>query len=317
MQVVPPSAFVDSSVSVPKQKFEDLTSKWARGWNTWATKDMLNHVLLPHSFGMRLGWTNGTHSSPGALVDCPGSGLMITPGLHSPNGSYTDILNATWHGASMRVQSGHTYNNNNHNNQVEDVVLRVSVLKVAKGVEVFIGFGWLFGQDGIGDLQIHREANGSVVVYARNKGDGLDAITLYTTLPPTTIQPNGLTFSVVSASEIGISSGRRRSLAEIKSILAKREASEKARISSFGTWADTYDAMHTVISWNTVFDPRQKVFTTFSRRWGFGSGTLNYAFILFFFFFSFSSVYQLFLLNNITTWKENKRTTRNENIKRS
>lgn len=38
----------------------------------------------------------------------------------------------------------------------------------------------------------------------------------------------------------------------------------------------TFDAMQTIVNWNTIFDPREYVCTVFSRKWAFGSD-VNYA----------------------------------------
>lgn len=204
-------------------------------------------------------------------------------------GSYTEVLNITWNGkVGMRIRSGHTYDGDNQGNV--DMVMEVTILKATQGVNLAIQAGWHLGQQGLGDIQVVQEGGG-VVLKAVNKGQGLSEIRLYPTLQPGSVKDNTLIFSDAQIT-LGISSGKRRSLNEIRMILAMREAAERQRINSFGTWAETYEAMHTVLAWNTVYDPRQKVFTTFSRRWSFGPGILHYHF----FVFSFSNLTLLCIL---------------------
>ena len=269
---VPSSAFVDSSISAESQRFQRLNAKWAQGWNTWKVNDMLQHVLLPNAFSLHVGMTlnsNGTTFSPPAIVRCPGNGpVQLTPGLHSANGTFTEVLDVTWQNTSLRVRSGHAYDGN-------DMVLEVAVLRHGVvGVQVVLDVGWVLGQEGLGDIRIIQQQGGDVVIEATNKGRGLAPIHLYPTPPPSDILGNNkLIFEASTGMIVGVSSGRKRTLADIQAILYERRTEEEIKIASYNEWADTYKALSSVIAWNTIYDPRQGVFTTISRSWSFGDGT--------------------------------------------
>ena len=90
------------------KEFTVLNASLTRGWNTWNTRSVLSHVLLPKGFGINLQLIN--HQSGDTLKESLiaretfGSKEHVIPGPHTYNGSYTELV-VEWQGISVRIQS--------------------------------------------------------------------------------------------------------------------------------------------------------------------------------------------------------------------
>ena len=68
--------------------------------------------------------------------------------------------------------------------------------------------------------------------------------------------------------EVAIYTGRKRSLEEIKILLASKRAVEEKRIAAYGNLTDQFKAMQTILTWNTIYDaPNNRLITPVSRNW--------------------------------------------------
>jgi putative isomerase len=73
--------------------------------------------------------------------------------------------------------------------------------------------------------------------------------------------------------EIGVSTGRVRSIGEIKEIIEHNKKNHNKRKEEFGDLAEAYNAMQTSLAWNTFYEPsKDRVFTTVSRLWNVNFG---------------------------------------------
>src|SRR5512135_888452 len=102
-------------------EYETMQKNLAQGWNTWNTRSVLSHVLLPEGFALNLGIKEYAEAGylKEALVGRRGQeDEQIHPGPHAWDGGYTE-LNLKWRGLELRVQSAHTG---------EDLVLLVTPL---------------------------------------------------------------------------------------------------------------------------------------------------------------------------------------------
>ncbi|MDW8277768.1 MAG: hypothetical protein RMJ85_07085, partial [Anaerolineales bacterium] len=83
-----------------------------RGWNTWNSRSVTCHALLPEGFGLSLGFKDWGLGEPWRdrcltelLVGRFGEQEeRVHPGAHAYDGTYTD-LRFTWHGVTIRIQS--------------------------------------------------------------------------------------------------------------------------------------------------------------------------------------------------------------------
>ncbi len=79
----------------------------AAGWNTWNSRSVLSHVLMPEGFAVNLGlktYRDGRILTE-ALVGRKTRGAeTVRPGIRAADGSYTE-LTLHFGDASLRVQS--------------------------------------------------------------------------------------------------------------------------------------------------------------------------------------------------------------------
>ena len=82
-----------------------LRNKLAKGWNTWDVGDVLSLVYLPQGFAVTLRLKDGKDTVAGPYLDTnENPDLVITPGGHAWDGSYTDLM-IRWKGRTVRPQT--------------------------------------------------------------------------------------------------------------------------------------------------------------------------------------------------------------------
>ncbi|MDR3707998.1 MAG: hypothetical protein P4L33_06840 [Capsulimonadaceae bacterium] len=234
------------------QPYIDLKRKLASGWNTWNVRSVLSHVWL------------GPKPDDEAIVtdDEPKGGFAINLallaasngkylkealpgredlrlGAHATDGAYTD-LTLRWNGIDMRVESAR---------DGADLVLLITPAP-SKAVPsmLVVEAGILWNRAGC----VQRMTDTLVA----HNGD--DTISVYATVPPVEranlpTQAAYLAFPLTD--DIGLSTGRRRTLSEIKAAIITRRAEQHRRRTFFGKQGDVYDAVQTAVAWNTIYDP--------------------------------------------------------------
>ena len=87
-------------------EYTQLKSELIRGWNTWNTKSVLSHVLLPEAISVDFYLKDKVSGKvlKEALMGKRGKAAeIILPRAHSYNGSYTDLsISCTIHGSKSR-----------------------------------------------------------------------------------------------------------------------------------------------------------------------------------------------------------------------
>jgi hypothetical protein len=82
------------------------------------------------------------------------------------------------------------------------------------------------------------------------------------------MRSNAPGLAVVLDGAVGISTGRRRELDEIREILTRRRDEVLAERARYGDLEEPYTAMQTCLAWNTVYDPlHDRVVSPVSRVW--------------------------------------------------
>ena len=68
--------------------------------------------------------------------------------------------------------------------------------------------------------------------------------------------------------EVGIYTGNKKTLNEIKSIIKKKRDEQEARVRKYGDLSESFKAMQTILAWNTIYDaPNHLVISPVSRNW--------------------------------------------------
>jgi hypothetical protein len=262
-------------------EYKHVQRRLAEGWNTWDVNSVLTQVLLPEGLAIHIGLKNNSARSgntflPGSLIGrLTPDAEQVTPGPHSWDGDYTDTQ-ISWMGHNWRVQTAHGG---------KDLVLLATPLssRSISALPPTIVFSVNFLWDRPGMTMMHpdyietRGGSGSVPVYctctrtiegergesSKPAGDDADV----------NIPIGGPYFSMEFTRPVGVSTGKRLSLAEIESIIdLKREAYEKS-IAGFGKNGPTVDAIETTLGWDTIFEPEEgRVITPVSRVWSIDRG---------------------------------------------
>ena len=234
--------------------YRQMQKVLARGWNTWNTNSVLSHVLMPDGLAVNLGIHAGRYMNSFFPSTRPDE--VVKMGLRTEDGAYTS-LDLSWGGNDLGVQSGH---------DGDDLVLLVTVRK-ANGQSTS-GLPYLIVESG---MLWNRE--GSV----QRQGDRLVAqvkdkrILVQCTAPavndPFITVPSAF-LAVKLQGEVGICSGRPRTLDEIKQVIARRKSEVEQKAQSYGELGDVFSAIRTVLSWNIIFDPEgERVIIPVSRSW--------------------------------------------------
>lgn len=260
LYLIPVQAISQSvPINIRTPEYRELQRNLATGWNTWYNNSVISHVLLPHGFAINL------------CLEKPGTGALLREtfkasaiqqrqeqvllGLRADDGSYTSMT-VKYEGEELAVQSA---------TDGKDELILVTPANGAKNL-LIVEAGVLWNKEGtIGMAQnkLNYHTGNTDISVSATAIPTVDAYAVTTT-------PH-LTFSLDQ--EIGIYTGRQRTIAEIRSIIEKRHAEQQQRMTGYGNMAESFTAMQTILAWNTTYDaPNKRVLTPVSRNWSHGWG---------------------------------------------
>jgi len=239
------------------QEYTALKERLARGWNTWNTRSVLSHVLLPSGFALNLGvkeYADGAYLKE-ALIGREDE--KIHPGPRTYDDAYT-ALTISWHGIELVVQSAL---------EGEDLVLLVTPKTRHRRTPVLVAeSGMLWNRPGMlvrdGDTLLATLPEQAVRVYATRAS--VEEPYIWAQTPYLAFPLDG---------PVGLSTGIPRSLNAIQAIIARRQAEREAAIAGFGALGEVYTAVQTCLAWDTIYDPlHDRVISPVSRIWSCGWG---------------------------------------------
>lgn len=249
-------------------EYEAVQQRLAQGWNTWDANSVTTHVLLPYGLAIHIGMKHNTSVSGDAFLGNtligrlePGS-ESVTPGPHSWNGSYTD-LRVEWRGHKWRVQSAHVG---------DDLVLLVDPLSSSD--EGSLPPTVVFSVNALWNRTIQfTHTAGKIVATPTPKKE----ISIYCTCNDAgaTTRADGIDipvgapyFSANLTEPIGISTGKRRTIAEIRSAIERQRKAYEDSIATEGKNSAIRDAIEGTLGWDTIYEPAGKrVISPVSRVW--------------------------------------------------
>ena len=243
-----------------------------RGWNTWSTRSVFTHVLLPDGLAIDLSFchygmlavvkeaffgessqtaTAGVHL---AGVKLKPRHIRIKPGLHAYDGAYTAATLELGE-VTIQVESAH--------DGPRGLVIRVQATRSeyrAPSLGVEVGLRW--NQPGWVKLENAREMR--AVLAGGN-------LSLHCTAEPSP-DPNFVTVSPGWAfpldQTIGLSVGQARTLSEISKVIDTARHAEQASHARYGPLAEGQAASAAALAWNTIYEPSfRRVLTSSSRQW--------------------------------------------------
>jgi putative isomerase len=240
--------------------YTELKARLARGWNTWNTRSVLSHVLLPQGFALNLAikeYMGGGYLKEALIGRFGENEERITPGPRAYDDSYTE-LTLEWMTLKLRIQSA---------TDGDDLVLLVTPLaNQRKPATLAVEAGILWNRAGVvrrdGDVLIGDTPGGTIHVYATAPG-----------IVEPYIAAQGPYLALALDGPVGVSTRKSRAVAEIESIIAARKAEREAYIAQFGALAEVYAPVMTCLAWDTVYDPlKDRVISPVSRSWSIGWG---------------------------------------------
>ncbi|MEJ7684352.1 MAG: hypothetical protein WKG06_42190 [Segetibacter sp.] len=238
--------------SDPKQEYIKLKKKLATGWNTWNTRSVLSHVLLPEAFSINLELEDGTSGRQlrEALIGRRGNGVeTIRPGIHSYDGAYTE-LTLEWQSIKLKVESA---------GKGKDLVILITPLNKSAASRLLIRPALLWDKEGV----ITKTSDGFL---AKLSSEDL-ATHISRSIKDAKYKDS--VFALASLEEsIGISLGNLRQMPEIEKIIktARKELLES--YNKFPAVAEMHKAMQNVLAWDVIYEPtHDRVIAPVSRIW--------------------------------------------------
>ena len=269
-----------TSASLPAERpplsprYRALQARLAQGWNTWDVNSVTTQVLLPEGLAIHLGLKHNTTESRDAFLADPLIGRLaqdaeqVFPGPHSWDGSYTD-LRLSWKGHNWRVQSAHdgkdlvvltTPLTSKSNDALRPtIVFSVDFLWNRRGTVIRYP-GVIATRGSLGQLRVYCTCE--------ERHDKQPHSVQASAAETPNLPVHAPYFATDFDAPVAISTGRPRTVQEVRSILDQQHASyEKSSKADLKTGVIT-DAIETTLGWDTVFEPGgRRVISPVSRIW--------------------------------------------------
>jgi len=268
--VVPPDAYTATitSAQIERAAVRDRLYAPAVAWGTYNNPSMGDHVQLPSgaAFTTTLVDTATNDTLGDILVYRDAQPAITTVGPHSYNGSdATSLRLDRWGGRACTIVLATTTSADGADLYYTAAANGTDCATLALVVGPTVLFGHAGGAVRVapGVLRIDMPGFPSVVGYSTTGDDGVPfpnaSLPVYWALP-------------LAAGTVGFSTGANVSVTHMSAAIAAALASQTASYSRFGDLADVYEAMQSVLAWNTAYTPYEGVITPVSRGWDYGSG---------------------------------------------
>lgn len=244
-------------------EYKQLQQKLSVGWNTWSTNSIITHVLLPEAFAINLSLKNAGQGNSYLRETYKASKAALRSeeieiGLRSDDGSYTS-MQLKWDNVTITIESA---------TDGEDLVILVIPQNhvPSRKTNLIIEEGILWNREGT----MVKEGN-SLIGKFKDRNISIGSCN------PVVVDDYALSptpyLAVCLDNEVGIFTGKPRSLDEIKAVVSKNRTIQEARVAEYGILSEPYKAMQTILAWNTIYDPgNNRVITPVSRQWNAGFG---------------------------------------------
>lgn len=238
-------------------QYQEIKERLHTGWNTWNTRSVTCYTLLPEGFAINLAFKQRNWLEEDflkeTLIGRRGEGHeQITPGPHTYDGSYTE-LTIRWNHMNARIRTA--------TSDGDLVVLVEPLEKPELPVTLVVESAMLWNYPGLlsrsGNQLQAQLPNRTINVFTT--GEHEQDYYVATQTPYLSLNLNKTQ---------GISTGKQRTLAEIKAIIDARRADLQKEADSYGDLSEAYIAVTSGIAWNTVYEPQyDRVVSTVGRLW--------------------------------------------------
>ncbi len=241
-----------------------LKNQLANGWNTWDGADLMTYALLPECISIKLSIKDKNSKKilgRALLTNRKNKNKrdeVIELISHSNDGSYIEYK-LSWENMSFNIKYAST--------QTRDAVMLIEPID---------------GNTQNGALRIQPDKIWNKRYFNISLEDGIPFIDIPSKkIPVYATKESEFSFSDDETAYIecslsktlGISSGKKRSLEEIKSIMDKNRTVHLSKKEHFGEQSETYAALQNTLAWNVIYEPNsQSVMTPVSRIWSVSRG---------------------------------------------
>lgn len=236
---------------------DDFLCRLATGWNTWNTRSVLSHVLLPHGIAVNVGfkhYAGGDYLKEALIGRRDETDERIHPGLRTYDGGYTD-LQLAWRGCTWRIETAANG---------DQWVMLVTPLDVSapRTPLVVAEVGLLWNRPG--GVRHHgknciRAESESIEVSVYGTEEPVDEPYIWAQTPY---------LALPADRPVGFAAGAELTLSEIQKRIEAGRRLRSSQSESWGDLAEVRDAMQTCLAWNTVYDPLgDRVISPVSRIW--------------------------------------------------
>lgn len=231
-------------------EYRELQDRLARGWNTWDTRSLLCWVNLPSGIALNLGVKSycGVNNH---LRDVQVGSKGVKVGAHAYDGSFSD-LTVTLAKTEVRIRTARF--------RRDLLVLAEPKCEAIRKSLLVAEIGLLWNRPGRVE---HRAgplfaAGSGTVVICHGAGKRVE---------DPHIHAMGPYLALALSEPVGLSTGRKRSLKEIRRIVEEAEEARAAQTSD-AEIREIRDCIQTCTAWNTIYEPLgQRVVTPVSRSW--------------------------------------------------
>lgn len=235
------------------KEFAELNRRLCKGWNTWDTRSVLCHVLLPESLAINLQLID--HQSGDTLKEALigredfGSKEQVIPGPHAYDGSYTELV-VEWRKIHLKIQSAAK------NGQL---FLLISPIRYSSGDSLLVCPEMLWGRQGnitVSNGKIRAKTNSRTIDLAIVGGQ-------YTS------KAESIQVSMKEAT--ALCSDLSKSKIDVEKIINDARDNFIAGSAKYKDASELHHAIQTVLSWNVIYEPtKDRVITPVSRLWNVG-----------------------------------------------
>lgn len=239
------------------EEYPALKKELLSGWNTWNTRSVMSHILLPDKLAINI---YAKDNKSGRLLKeafignkVEGSEKAI-PGDHTYDGSYTD-LTIYFENLSFRIQTC---------SDGYDISILVTPL-ADKTNDGYIILAPAFIWNGTGDIW---EQGNHIMVKMPDK-----ELHIWPTIgsPVKQNEQNEIRWAFPLDTEFGFTTLGDLTTTDIKLKISEAANDFDNYKSDFDETRDIYEAAQTVMAWNTIYDPtKDRIITPVSRIWNIG-----------------------------------------------
>ncbi|MCD8106621.1 MAG: hypothetical protein LUE20_01485 [Oscillospiraceae bacterium] len=241
-------------------EYQELLNRFVHGWQTWNNESVLSQVYMPEGLAVSLQMVDYTTNMilKNALVGQKrDEDPHVFPHAHSYDNSYSSV-SFDWLDNSVEVVSA---------TDGDDLCVLVIPTRIPeKPSALIVAAQSLWNYSGtmekVGERLILKKDSTSISVYTTGADAGVlfcESVTPY--------------LSVMLTEPIGICTGKKRTVDEIRKVISEKRAKGEENKASYRAHSEAYNAMQTCLAWDTIFDPEEGTpITTVSRNWNSGWG---------------------------------------------